>query len=82
MNLKIKLMSLNEKWFDFSLYKFHRKPSHSNLKELPGVSIIKPLTGIDTNLYENLKTFFTLQYPRVCILQIKFLLFNHCFSIV
>ncbi|CAF3366628.1 unnamed protein product [Rotaria sp. Silwood1] len=50
------------------LYKFHRKPSHSNLKELPGVSIIKPLTGIDTNLYENLKTFFNLQYPRYEIL--------------
>jgi ceramide glucosyltransferase len=54
--------------FLFSLYKFHRKPSHSNLKELPGVSIIKPLTGIDTNLYENLKTFFNLKYPRVCLL--------------
>ncbi|CAF1379098.1 unnamed protein product [Adineta ricciae] len=52
----------------FRLYKFHRKPSHSNLKELPGVSIIKPLTGIDTNLYENLKTFFNLQYPRYEIL--------------
>ncbi|CAF5058385.1 unnamed protein product, partial [Rotaria sp. Silwood1] len=52
----------------YSLYKFHRKPSHSNLKELPGVSIIKPLTGIDTNLYENLKTFFNLQYPRYEIL--------------
>jgi ceramide glucosyltransferase len=52
----------------YGLYKFHRKPSHSNLKELPGVSIIKPLTGIDTNLYENLKTFFNLQYPRYEIL--------------
>ncbi|UJR28046.1 hypothetical protein I4U23_009302 [Adineta vaga] len=52
----------------YSLYKFHRKPLHSNLKELPGVSIIKPLTGIDTNLYENLKTFFNLQYPRYEIL--------------
>ncbi|CAF0859678.1 unnamed protein product [Rotaria sordida] len=48
----------------YGLYKFHRKPSHSNLKEIPGVSIIKPLTGLDTNLYENLKTFFNLQYPR------------------
>jgi ceramide glucosyltransferase len=49
-----------------SLYKFHRKPSPGNLKELPGISIIKPLTGIDGNLYENLKTFFNLKYPRVC----------------
>ncbi|CAF3334175.1 unnamed protein product [Rotaria socialis] len=52
----------------YGLYKFHRKPSHSNLKEMPGVSIIKPLTGIDANLYENLKTFFNLQYPRYEIL--------------
>ncbi|CAF0787196.1 unnamed protein product [Adineta steineri] len=52
----------------YSLYKFHRKPSHSNLKELPGVSIIKPLTGIDANLYENLKTFFNLKYPRYEVL--------------
>ncbi|CAF0835852.1 unnamed protein product [Adineta steineri] len=52
----------------YGLYKFHRKPSHSNLKELPGVSIIKPLTGIDANLYENLKTFFNLKYPRYEVL--------------
>lgn len=57
---------MNDYFFFFSLYKFHRKPAHSNLKELPGISIIKPLTGIDTNLYENLKTFFNLHYPRVC----------------
>lgn len=52
----------------YGLYKFHRKPSQSNLKDLPGVSIIKPLTGTDSNLYENLKTFFNLQYPRYEIL--------------
>ncbi|CAF1649336.1 unnamed protein product, partial [Didymodactylos carnosus] len=45
------------------LYKFHRKPS-SLLKELPGVSIIKPLTCVDSNLAENLKTFFQFKYPR------------------
>ena len=49
----------------FSLYKFHRKSLPGNVKELPGITIIKPLTGIDGNLYENLKTFFNLQYPRV-----------------
>jgi ceramide glucosyltransferase len=56
-----------ENLFLFSFYKFHRKALPNNLKELPGISIIKPLTGIDPNLYENLKTFFNMKYPRVCI---------------
>jgi len=58
----------------FSFYKFHRRILSNNLKELPGISIIKPLTCIDGNLYENLKSFFNMKYPRVCVEKFYFIL--------
>lgn len=35
---------------------------------MPGVSILRPLKGLDTNLYENLESTFTQEYPNFEIL--------------
>ncbi|KAF5388567.1 hypothetical protein D9757_004589 [Collybiopsis confluens] len=40
----------------------------SNSSVAPGVSILRPLKGLDTNLYENLESTFTQEYPNFEIL--------------
>ncbi|XP_033253122.1 ceramide glucosyltransferase-like [Drosophila miranda] len=49
----------------YGKYKLHKKscklPPESS--PLPGVSILKPLMGVDPNLQHNLETFFTMDYP-------------------
>ena len=53
-------------FFGFRKWKLHRKSNKLPREEpYPPVSILKPLTGVDPNLFSNLETFFTMHYPVV-----------------
>lgn len=52
--------------YDFRKYRLHRKvPKFPAEHPYPGVSVLKPLMGVDPHLLGNLETFFTLTYPKV-----------------
>lgn len=49
----------------YGKYKLHKKICNIPRETpLPGVSILKPLMGIDPNLSANLESFFTMNYPE------------------
>ena len=50
----------------FRRVKLHRRSDAAALMgDLPGITVVKPLMGIDPKLEQNLESHFTIKYPKV-----------------
>uniref|UniRef100_A0A1X7UH65 ceramide glucosyltransferase n=1 Tax=Amphimedon queenslandica TaxID=400682 RepID=A0A1X7UH65_AMPQE len=60
-------MSVHVLAISYAYFKLHSwKPKHHLVKpdSLPGVTVIKPIIGVDRNMRDNLESFFKLSYPK------------------
>lgn len=70
--LFLTLRTQNYFFFCFSKYRLHKKVNPLTPDEpCKGVSILKPLMGVDPHLVSNLETFFTMSYPLVSFQKIN-----------
>ncbi|RDB29542.1 Ceramide glucosyltransferase [Hypsizygus marmoreus] len=51
-------------WAARRRYRLRPRSPLANATSAPGVSVLRPLKGLDTNLYENLESTFTQEYPN------------------
>lgn len=62
--LNVVLYLMHVMSFLYAKIHMNRKPPELMKAELQGVSILKPLKGVDPNLEENLESYFELDYPE------------------
>ncbi|CAK8680821.1 unnamed protein product [Clavelina lepadiformis] len=68
IGLEIALITMHFVSLIYSKMYMNKKPPELMKAEVEGVSILKPLKGVDPHLEDNLETFFEIDYPQYEIL--------------